>query len=185
MIRTVLAVVLSAALLAAAQPAVKHAAEDRSAAQVRADLDALDAAATDLAETEEVAPGGPGASRSVTVELPPAGVGAAPVRRVVVTPANRTYRYHVAGRSPKTVEGTVPVATASGEPLVLRGAGTHRLVLSLRGRGSLRADADRRIVVRRATPGAAGAASLAAGASAPTGGAASASTVRTVRGDSS
>lgn len=145
MIRTVLAVVLSAALLAAAQPAVDDAAADRSEAQIRSDLESLDAAATDLARGEEVAPVGPSARRSVTVDLPHPGVGAARVRRVVVSPSNRTYRFRVAGRPTEVVQGTVPVVTESGEPLVLRGAGTHRLVLSLRRDG-----AERRVVARRA-----------------------------------
>lgn len=154
MIRTVLAVVLSAALLAAAQPAVDHAAADRSEAQVRADLESLDAAAADLRATGEVTPSGPGARRSVTVDLPRAGVGAAPVRRVVVSPTNRTYRFRVAGRPAETVRGSVPVTTRTGEPLVLRGAGEHRLVLTLRGADD---GGERRVVVRRARADAGGA----------------------------
>lgn len=147
MIRVVVSVLLGVALLAASLPAVEHAAEERSDAQVRAAIDDVDVAAAELARSEEAVPGTAGARRVVTVDVPAKGLAAAEVTHVTVAPSNRTYRYRVAGRSPQTVRGDVPVYTAEGRPLVLRTSGRHRLTVRL-----VHVGGDRRVVVERGTP---------------------------------
>lgn len=144
MIRVVVTVLVALALVAASLPAIEHAAADRSDAQVRAAIDDVDAAATDLARSEEAAPGTTGARRVVTVEIPRERPTAAAVERVTIAPEGRRYRYRIDGRSPESVRGTVPVYTLDGEPLVLREAGRHRLVLAL-----VRVEGSRRVVVAR------------------------------------
>lgn len=145
MIRVAVTVALAVALLAASLPAIEYAAAERSDARVRAAIEDLDAAATDLARSEEATPGTAGARRVVTVRLPRRGATTAAVERVVVTAANRSYRYRVAGREPRTVHGTVPVYPVRGEPLELRAPGEHRLVLRL-----VEVGGDRRVVIERA-----------------------------------
>lgn len=151
MIRLVLAVLLAVALAAASLPAVQYAGEERSEAQTRAAVADIDAAATDLARSEEVAPGTPGARRVVTVDLPARGVGRAPVHSLRIAPANLSYSYRVGGRRPKTVHGTEPTYAADGTPIELSDAGRHRLRLRL-----VEVGGDRRVVVDRfdATAGA-------------------------------
>lgn len=144
MIRLLVAVLLAVALLAASLPAIDYAGEERSEALTRAAIDDVDAAATDLARSEEAAPGTAGARRVVTVELPRPAFAAAAVRRVAISPTNRSYSYRVEGRTNRTVRGTVPVYTTDGRPLEL-GAGRHRLVLRLVDVGD-----SRRVVVERA-----------------------------------
>jgi len=143
-IRVVVTVLLALVLLAASLPAIEHVGADRSDAQVRAAIDDLDVAATELARSEEAVPGTDGARRVVTVRLPVDALGAAAVERVVVEPGSRRYRYHVEGRAARTVRGTVPLYTLDGERLVLRESGTHRLVLVL-----VEVEGSRRVVVER------------------------------------
>lgn len=145
MIRVAVSVLLAVALVAASLPAIEHAAAERSDVQMRAAIDDLDAAAAELARTEEAAPGTEGARRVVTVELPERGLAAAQVAHLTVSPTNRTYRYRVAGRTERTVRGRVPVYVADGRPLELRSAGRHRLVLRL-----VEVGGERRVVVERA-----------------------------------
>lgn len=144
MIRLVVTVLVALALVAASLPAIEHAGADRSDAQVRAAIDDVDAAATDLARSEEAVPGTAGARRVLTVDLPAEALAAAAVERVVVEPEGRLYRYRVEDRSGRTVRGTTPVYTLGGEPLVLREAGSHRLVLAL-----VEVEGSRRVVVER------------------------------------
>lgn len=144
MIRVVVTVLLAVAIVAAAMPAVEHAGEDRSDAAVRVAIDDIDDAATDLARSEEAVPGTAGARRSVTVRLPAAAVGSAPVDRLELSGTDRRYTYQVAGRDARTVRGTVPVYTLDGEPLVLREPGRHDLVLAL-----VSLEGQRRVVVAR------------------------------------
>lgn len=144
MIRVVVTVLLALALVAASLPAIAHVAADRSDAQVRAGIDDLDAAATDLARSEEAVPGTEGARRVVAVEIPAEGLSAAAVAHVTIAPDGRRYRYRIGGRSAESVRGTVPVYTLDGEALVLRDAGRHRLVLAL-----VDVEGSRRVVVAR------------------------------------
>lgn len=149
MIRVVVSVMLAVALVAAAQPAVEQAAGERTDAEVRAAVDELDVAATELARSEEAAAGAGCARRVVTLALPAAGPATAPVERLVVEPTGSAYHYRVGGRANRTVAGSVPVYTLDGEPLVLEEAGRHRLVLTL-----VEVGGTRRVVVERLQSGA-------------------------------
>jgi hypothetical protein len=76
-LRVLLAVVLTAALLAASLPAIQSAQQARADQQVTATVDRIEAAITDLARhSDPVRPGVPGAVRRIPVEIPrrPAGV---------------------------------------------------------------------------------------------------------------
>lgn len=144
MIRVVVTALLAVALLAAALPAVEDAAADRSERQLRADVRDLDAAATDLLRSEEAVPGTAGARRTVEVTLPASGIAAREVEGLRISPADRRYAFRVEGRSQRETLGAVPVHTTDGEPLVLRGSGTHDLVLAL-----VRVEGERRVVIAR------------------------------------
>lgn len=143
MIRVLLAVALAVALLAASLPAIEHAGEERSDAFTRAAVEDLDAAVTDLARSEEAVAGAAGARRVVTVELPRPAFATAELRHLTISATNRSYSYRVAGRTRRTVRGTVPVYTTDGRPLELA-AGPHRLVLRLVDVGG-----SRRVVIER------------------------------------
>lgn len=145
MIRVAVSVLLAVALVAASLPAIDYAAAERSDAQVRAAIDDLDAAAAELARTEEAAPGTAGARRVVAVDLPERGLAAAEVAHLTIAPTNRSYSYRVEGRSARTVRGRVPVYVADGRPLALREPGRHELVLRL-----VEVGGERRVVVERA-----------------------------------
>lgn len=144
MIRVVVTVLLAVAILAAAMPAVEHAAADRSEDRLRASVDEIDAAAVELADSEEAVPGTEGARRTVEVTLPADGFAAAGVERFAISGTDRRYAYRVEGRPTRERRGSVPVHTLDGEPLVLREPGSHELVLAL-----VTIEGERRIVVAR------------------------------------
>lgn len=144
MIRVVVTVLLALAIVAAAMPVIDDEAADRSDASLRAEIESIDLAATALVRSEESVPGTVGARRAVTVELPPSDIAAAGVDHLTISPANRSYRYRIDGRTPHTVQGRTPVYTLDGEPMVLQAAGTHELVLAL-----VEVEAERRVVVAR------------------------------------
>jgi hypothetical protein len=151
-IRAVISVVLAAALLAVALPAVDDAAATRTAATVEADAERLRDVATALAATDDAVPAGrPGAHRVVAVRLPPDSLATVPVDHLAVggrpgaesgspdpstaaaEPPDDTpdlLAYRLAGRPTRTVRVPVDLRTPDG-PVVLRGAGTHRLTLRL------------------------------------------------------
>lgn len=144
MIRVVVTVLLAVAILAASLPAVEHAAADRSEEQLRDGIEEIDAAALELAESEEAVPGREGARRTVEVTLPADGLAAASVERFAISATDRRYTYRVEGRKLRERRGSVPVHTTDGEPLVLRESGTHELVLAL-----VEIEGDRRVVIAR------------------------------------
>lgn len=144
MIRVVVTVLLAVAILAAALPAVEHAAADRSEEQLRASVEEIDAAALELAESEEAVPGTEGARRTVEVTLPADGIAAAGVERFTISGADRRYAFRVDGRPTREQRGSVPVRTLDGEPLVLEESGTHELVLAL-----VEVEGERRVVIAR------------------------------------
>lgn len=144
MIRVVVTVLVAGAILAAALPVIEHEARDRSDAEARAAIQAIDDAATDLVRTEEAVPGTVGARRAVTVELPARGLAAAEIQHLTVSATGHTYSYQVTDRSPRTVQGRTPVWTLDGEPLVLRGDASHELVLAL-----VTEAGERRVVIAR------------------------------------
>ena len=144
MIRVVVTVLLAIAMLAAALPAVEDAAADRTERQLRADVESIDTAATDLLRSEEAVPGTAGARRTVTVTLPADGIAAAPVERFRISSTDRRYNFSVEGRDETQLRGTVPVHTRGDEPLVLREPGRHELVLAL-----VQIEGERRVIVAR------------------------------------
>lgn len=137
MIRVVLAVVLTTALLGVSLPAIDDARRDHSETTVRTELQRVERAATDLLDTDD--PTADGARRVVTVHLPTRSWTDAGVDGVTISPS----RTGSGGRFTWTVEGgtrtvrrlpDVPIRTNShGAPLTLNASGRHRLVLSLDG----------------------------------------------------
>lgn len=131
MIRTVLAVVLAAALLSISLPAVDAAAAERTAAQMDGAVDDIAAAATDLTAddpgpTRRLAP-----RRVVDVRLPERSLTTARVRHLTVDgggdgPARISYA--LGGRTPNSHRVEAPIVTPTG-PIVLRAPGKHTLVL--------------------------------------------------------
>ena len=144
MIRAVLAVSLSAALVAAVAPAIEDARAARTERLVERDLDRIERAAASLVHEDE-----PGARRTLTVSLPSESPTAAGVEFVAIggLPADRVgadsadsnvlaYRItdgrrHVS-RISTDVRTVGPEADHDdGAPLVLSGGETYRLVLRL------------------------------------------------------
>lgn len=155
MIRAVLAVAATAALLAASLPAVDDARRQHTEGVTREEAESLERAARSLVETEDVTRGGD-ARRIVAVTLPERGWAHAGLEGLVVAGGeNATGRRTAAGgenaiggpdatggrvawtvsggrRTTYRIEG-IALRTSSGEPVRLRGAGRRRLVLALGG----------------------------------------------------
>lgn len=136
-VRTLLTVVVAAALLGSSLPVVDDARADRTATRLDATATRLsDAAAALVATDDPVAVSEHGAGRTLVITLPRAGftdaradylsVGGTPTR-----PDESTVGYRVAGRPPRQVETSVAFVTGE-EPLVLP-PGRHRLRLTLVG----------------------------------------------------
>lgn len=134
-VRTLLTVVVAAALLGSSLPAVDDARADRTATRLDATATHLSDAAAVLGATDDPVPVGErGASRTLVVTLPRAGfadaradylsVGGTPTH-----PDGSTVAYRVAGRPPRRIETSVAFVTGE-EPLVLP-PGRHRLRLTL------------------------------------------------------
>ena len=148
-LRTVLAALVAAALFAAAAPAIDHARATRADGEVAADVAALETAARSLATDETVPDHRAGARRTVRVRLPGPAWDVAPVAFLRLSSgSDRTvsvaYRLEGEDRTrSRAVASPVPIDTAGGDPIELRG-GDHDLSLELR-------DGDpRRIVLDRA-----------------------------------
>lgn len=138
MLRAVLAVVLATALLGASLPAVDRARQDHSGTTVRTELDRVERAANSLIDADDPTIVGTGARRVVTVRLPKESWTDAGTDAVSFASSHEG----PGGRLAWTVRGgmrhvrhlpNVPLRTATGDPLTLRSAGNHRLVLSLDG----------------------------------------------------
>lgn len=138
MIRYVLAIVLTAALLGVAFSAVDRGARMQSDRQVESELVAIETAATSLLEDEQLPPGGEdGPRRIVEVELPAGGLLADPVATFVVSRLSGTERsvasYRVEGTARQRTVLDAPIVADDGGSLDLSGrSGTVRLVLELR-----------------------------------------------------
>ena len=137
-LRTVLAVLVAAALFAAAAPAIDHARATRADGEVAADVAALETAASSLAADETVPDHRAGARRTVRIRVPGRAWDVAPVAVVRLTSASTrtvgvTYRFEDGeGRTrTRVVASPVPIDTADGDPIELRG-GAHDLSLALR-----------------------------------------------------
>lgn len=144
MIRVVLAVVLTLALLATSLPAIESARIDRTERVLQDDIAGVDDAAMDLRRTDEHVDG-PGARRVVEIELPEHGWTAAGVEQVTIPGNGTPPSYRIAER-PGRVVGTESklVRPEDREPITLRNPGRHRLLLTLSER-----DGERVVVIER------------------------------------
>lgn len=139
MIRYVVAIVLTVALVVLAVPAIERGASMNTQRQVDTSIAAIDDAATSLADSGELSPDGhPNSRRVVDVTLPRGSLTTATVDHFEITPrANGSYsavRY--------VLEDGTTRETAIGEPIVwndpaanesveLGGTGGIRLALTL------------------------------------------------------
>lgn len=137
MYRAVLAVVLASALLGVTMPALEDARRDRASVAVENELDRLRATANQLDAVDDPT-AGPGARRSLTIDLPARQWTSARIDRLTLHPetADSPGRasWQVAGG--RTVRRALPelsLRTPAGEPLSLSGPGTHELTLTLDG----------------------------------------------------
>lgn len=149
MIRVVLAVVLTVALVGLSMPAIERGGAVAAEETVRSEMAAIDRAATSLLETDDVPPDGqPGPRRYVTVTLPSESVTSATVASVSIERRDdaSVARYRVAGRAERLVHLEAPIVCACDGALVLEGTGERRLRLTLERTG----DGDRIVVVERA-----------------------------------
>lgn len=152
MYRAVLSVVLATALVAASIPAVETAGREHTAATVGSELRRVERAADGLLAADDAVPGA-GARRVVTLRLPAESWTDAGVERVTVAPADSgrgavTAWTVAGGRRHERRHPRLPLRTPGGEPVVIRSAGRHRLVLELDG-----TPADPAVTVRRFTSG--------------------------------
>lgn len=149
MIRAVLAVAATTALLAASLPAVDDGRRQHTEGVVREDVEALERAAHALVETEDVAREA-GARRVLTLTLPERSWTHAGLDELVIAGgSNATERVNETER-PDATAARVVVAVSGGrrtthlidgvalrtpgdEPVRLSGTGRRRLVLSLGG----------------------------------------------------
>jgi len=136
-LRVVLAVVLTGALVAAATPAISVAAADRADNSVDRQLTALAADLETMVETDDPSTG-PGARAVVELRLPERTLTSAGVDHLSFHSREgvgvATWRVGDAGTRSTRLAG-VPVRAAGGD-LTLRESGTHRLVFGLRSRAN-------------------------------------------------
>lgn len=140
MIRYVLAVILTAALLAIGMAGVDHAATVRSEQQVETQVEEIESAVTELVETEEpTSPARDGARRVLELDLPDDDLTSKPVEVLRIRPdpgGVSIVEYRVDGRINRTKyvdaiiensnDGSSEVTDLSGQQ------GTVTLVLSLK-----------------------------------------------------
>lgn len=148
MIRAVLAVVLSVALVGASLPAIEDVRRERATADVERQVDRLETAARTLLRTED-ATRGPGARRTMTVVLPERTWSRASISSLHVRELQRarglaiSWQVAGAGNRSRLVAG-LPLALASNGSVRLGGPGRHRTVLALQRR-----DGRRVVTIRR------------------------------------
>lgn len=161
MIRVLLAVVLSVALLGVAMPVVEDARAERTSSSAEGELTRLSDRAVELATTEEAGPGGV-PRRVIAVSLPEAGMAATPIDYVAIggvpdcgmardTDHGDVVAYRLQGGDvhARYVSVDLRIVTDGrvrddGDPLILRG--DARVSLSLVDDG-----ADPTVLVRRDT----------------------------------
>lgn len=134
MIRTVLAVVLAVALVATAVPVVRHGAAIAADEAVRGEIATIEAAATDLADAEELPPPGvSGPRRVLTVSFPRETATTVALEQLEIEPATDTSlaTYRLEGRAARTVRIDAPIVAANGDRLELDGGGEVTLALAL------------------------------------------------------
>jgi hypothetical protein len=134
-VRTVLTVVVAAALVGASMPAVADARVERTTARLDATATRLVDTAAALAASDDPVPAGEqGAARTVVVVLPAAGVADASTGFLSIgglpnRSAPSTVGYRVDGHRPRQVAS--PVAFVTGPTPLVLGPGRHRLRLTL------------------------------------------------------
>lgn len=159
MLRVVVAVVLAAALLGVAQPAIEDGRETAAQRAVERELIAVERAITTL-ETQAAVPyGQSGARQVVELDLPERSFGSAGIEYVAIggVPGegggSNLLAYRVTDRPPDTVrlDADLRIEHSRGErswlvdePLVLRTGGRHRLTFE-----PVRYDGQRVVVVQQ------------------------------------
>lgn len=135
MIRYILAVLLTVALVATSLAGLERVSAVRGEQQVETELEKVDAAAVSLVETDDVPPPGRvGPRRVVTLDLPEDGLTSASADRIVFDrEANATIvRYRFDGRQPQSFLIDAPIVnTASGENSVELGGRTSSVTITL------------------------------------------------------
>lgn len=136
MLRVVVAVLVAGGLLAVALPVVDDASRDHSHAATAAAVDRITTAATRLArDSDPTVAGHPGATRTITVQLPEAGWAHAGVTRLELVGDSEAAAREQA-RFCWTVDGThrsraPEVALRPAGGTLTLGPGSHRLRLRL------------------------------------------------------
>lgn len=126
--RVLLAVTITAALLAVSLPAAEAVRTDRTAATMDRTADRIDAAGHSLLAADEA---DAGARRVVSISLPAASLTASGVDRFAVSCGERcTVRYRLRGGATHVHRLPSPMVTPDGAVVFSR-AGTHRLRLGL------------------------------------------------------
>jgi hypothetical protein len=136
MLRVVLAVVLSAALLGLALPVADSARVAHANSQVHTELDHLDTAAAELRATSDpTEPRIEGAHVERTVLLPGPAWGKATIAWLEIPPRadHSGVRWRVAGGTTQRFQLSVPLV-APPDGLTIRESGRHRLRLELQRR---------------------------------------------------
>lgn len=137
MIRYVLAVLLTVAILAVAIPAVDRAATVNSEEKVESSVAKIDEAATSLAEQEDPSPEGhPPPQRTVTVRLPRDTFTSESVDHLEIerNGSISVGTYYFEGRTEKQIVIDQPIVYGTPEenkPVELGGEGEQELVLTL------------------------------------------------------
>jgi lipopolysaccharide export LptBFGC system permease protein LptF len=137
MFRYVIAVLLTAALVGIALPAINDATAAKSQEKAEAELLKIKHEAESLATHEEVISGGlSGGRRLVTVDLPGESETSQPIDSVNIRP-HRDYRlttisYSVEGQSSETIRIDAMVVGQDNGPIVLTGHQEQTFVLTLK-----------------------------------------------------
>lgn len=138
MIRYVLAVLLTVAIVGVSMPAVDRVAAFNGERQTEAAIAEIESAAVSLVAEEEVPPAGqPGAKRTVTVRFPSNSVASDRAERVRIERVDgqnfSVVTYHVQGRNQQQAQIDAPIVHESGDPVVLDGTpGEQTVHLTLR-----------------------------------------------------
>ncbi|AQL42163.1 hypothetical protein BV210_05305 [Halorientalis sp. IM1011] len=134
MIRYVLTVLLTVAILGLAMPAVEDTAGKRSDQQMANQVAEIERAAVSLVENEELPPEGePGARRSITLRFPDDGLLSQAVTDVEIERVRTNMsvvHYRVEGRPGEQVVVDAPVVNAAGNDVRLGGTGEKEFVLT-------------------------------------------------------
>lgn len=126
--RVLLAVTLSAALLAVSLPVVETARTDRTTAKLDRAVERVNEAGSSLLAKDEA---GAGARRVVPISLPPASPTAAGVTRFIISCHDAcAIRYQLRSGTSHASRLSLPLSTPAGN-VVFSTPGTHRVTLGL------------------------------------------------------